>query len=219
MKKTYDLSQLKWTLTGWTPFLWQFQPILDSSSSPDAVVSVPARVPGSVQKALLEAGILPDWNIGLNARQCEWVENRHWLYETILPDDWLEPGSIFRLECQGLDYNGWVYLNGRLAGEFRGTHIPHTFDLTPFIADTHNILRIAFDLPPRWLGQFGYTSHMQEWKVRFNYTWDWQPRLVQIGIWDHLQVVATDGVEINSGISWPMESTGRDCRLNCGGPT
>jgi beta-mannosidase len=198
MKNQYDLAQLDWTLSGWTPYLWQFQPSLESGASPDALVSVPAKVPGSVQHALRTAGLLPDWNVGLNARACEWVENRQWLYETTLPDAWLEKGKGYQLSCQGLDYRGWVYLNGRLAGSFCGTHIPHTFDLTPYLVDHHNVLRIAFDLPPRWLGQFGYTSQMREWKVRFNYTWDWQPRLVQIGIWDKIEIVATDGLEITS---------------------
>ena len=68
MKTSYDLSQLDWTLSGWTPYLWQFTPSLESGSSPDALVSVPAKVPGSVQQALLTAGLLPDWNVGLNAR-------------------------------------------------------------------------------------------------------------------------------------------------------
>ena len=196
MKNTYDLSQLNWTLTGWTPYLWQFQPGLESGETPDAVVSVPARVPGSVQQALLDAGILPDWNVGLNARLCEWVENRQWIYQATLPDAWIDSGKKIRLDCQGLDYSGWVYLNGRLVGEFRGTHIPHTFDLASFVKSSNNQLRIVFDLPPRWLGQFGYTSRMLDWKTRFNYTWDWQPRLVQIGIWDRIDLVVTDGFEI-----------------------
>ena len=198
MKTCYDLAQLEWRLTGWTPYLWQFQPTLESSASPDAVVSVAAKVPGSVQAALRTAGVIPDWNVGLNARACEWVENRQWLFETVLPDAWFEKGKTFRLRCQGLDYNGWVYLNGHQVGSFCGTHIPHTFELTPYLAEQHNVLRIAFDLAPRWLGQFGYTSRMQEWKTRFNYTWDWQPRLVQIGIWDAIEIIATDGLEITT---------------------
>ena len=59
--------------------------------------------------------------------------------------------------------------------------MPHVFDLTPHLSADGNELEIIFDLPPRWLGQFGYTSQMTEWKTRFNYTWDWSPRLVQIG--------------------------------------
>jgi len=35
-----------------------------------------------------------------------------------------------------------------------------------------------------YLGQIGYTSQIKDWKPRFNYGWDWMPRIVQTGIWD-----------------------------------
>ncbi len=162
------------------------------------VMAVTAKVPGSVQHALRQAGRLPDWNVGLNARQCEWVENRHWIYEGALPDEWMESGKTHRLKCLGLDYSGSVLLNGQTVGTFCGTHIPHVFDLTPHLTERGNVLRIVFDLPPRWLGQFGFTSQVREWKARFNYTWDWMPRLVQIGIWDNIFLEVTDGLEIDT---------------------
>ena len=59
-----------------------------------------------------DAGLIPDWNIGLNARHCEWVENRHWVYRAALPDDWFKTGRLFRLRCLGLDYCGLIRLNG-----------------------------------------------------------------------------------------------------------
>jgi beta-mannosidase len=160
------------------------------------VPPIPARVPGSVQGALRAAGRVPDWNVGVNARACEWVENRHWMYRVRLPDEWFGAPAQFRLECLGLDYAGWVYVNGREAGSFHGAHVPHVFEVTPYLNPTGNVLEIVFDLPPRWLGQFGYTSQMTEWKTRFNYTWDWVPRLVQIGIWDSISLVAVAGGEI-----------------------
>jgi beta-mannosidase len=203
MRTTYNLSTLPWQLAGWTPYLWQFEGVSTLTRARDAQTICPAQVPGSVQYALRAAGILPDWNVGLQARECEWVENRQWMYETILPDEWLEPGKTHRLSCLGLDYSGSVWLNGKFVGDFRGTHVPHVFDLTPHLAETGkytvckgNVLRIVFDPPPRWLGQCGYTSRMTEWKVRFNYTWDWQPRLVQIGIWDAITLEVSDGQEI-----------------------
>jgi len=200
MRITYDLSTLDWQLAGWFPYLWQYQlehqQLGALAEERDVQTICPAKVPGSVQYALRAAGILPDWNVGLQARECEWVENRHWMYETVLPDDWFVPGKVYRLNCQGLDYSGRVYLNDKLVGDFCGTHIPHIFDLTPHVVETHNVLRIVFDLPPRWLGQFGYTSRMTEWKARFNYSWDWQPRLVQIGIWDTITLEVSDGQEI-----------------------
>jgi beta-mannosidase len=197
MKITRDLSKLEWTLAGWIPYEPLLVPRpemnLDASAETPAV---PARVPGSVQRSLCDAGVIPDWNLGINYRQCEWVENRHWSYEAHIPDEWLEPGKQIRLKCLGLDYAGWVMLNGQTVGEFRGTHAPYTFDLTGRFAETGNVLRILFDVPPRWLGQFGYTSKMREWKVRFNYSWDWTARLVQIGIWDDISIESWDGGEI-----------------------
>jgi beta-mannosidase len=199
MKQIHDLSSLDWTLEGYTPYVWLFERSYRALGDGNPCIDVgpiPARVPGSVQGALRATGLLPDWNIGDNYRQCEWVEHRHWMYRTSLPDDWLRKDVRYRLDCLGLDYAGWIYVNGKLAGEFKGTHVPHSFDLTPFLLPAVNILEVVFDLSPRWLGQFGYSSKMTEWKPRFNYTWDWSPRLVQIGIWDDIYLVALDEAEI-----------------------
>ena len=197
MKRNHNLGTLDWTLSGWTPHLWRLMQTVEIGALPTAEVrGIPAPVPGSVQKALRDAGTLPDWNLPDSARACEWVENRHWIYEAALPDAWLTAGRACRLKCLGLDYKGWVFVNGKEVGEFCGTHIPHSFDLAPHLAKSGNRLRIVFDLPPRWLGQFGFTSQVREWKTRFNYTWDWQPRLVQVGIWDNLTLEVSDGAEI-----------------------
>lgn len=199
MKITHDLSQLDWKLSGWIPHLWRMQHTMEIGASPNAEVpAIPAKVPGSVQFSLKEAGLLPDWNVGLNYRDCEWVENRHWIYETRIPDAWMKPGLTFRLNCRGLDYCGSIIINGREVSAFCGSHVPHVFDITPHLAEKDNVIRIAFELPPRWLGQFGYTSRMTEWKVRFNYTWDWTVRLVQMGISNSIYLEATDGAEIAS---------------------
>jgi beta-mannosidase len=199
MKRIYDLAALPWLLVGLTPNHRLFVPFEDVRDlrAPE-VLPQPARVPGSVQAALLAAGLLPDWNVGLNHRACEWVEHRHWLYQADLPDGWFEEGSCFRLNCAGLDYCGRVYLNGKEAGTFAGTVVPHRFDLTSHLRANGNILQILFELPPRWLGMYNRTSQIHEWKPRFYYTWDWQPRVVQTGIWDSLAIEAGDGAEIEA---------------------
>ncbi len=198
MKKVYDLSILDWKLSGWTPHLWELEKTMEIGASPNAEIpSLPAMVPGSVQLALKNSGYLPDWNVGLNYRECEWVENRHWIYETTIPAGWIKPGLKYRLNCQGLDYSGWIVLNNVVVGSFKGTHKPHLFAIEDKLKHGENSLMIIFDLPPRWLGQFGRTSQMKEWKTRFNYTWDWVIRLVQIGIWDQIYLEETDGREIN----------------------
>lgn len=200
MTHIHDLGQLPWTLEGYTPNLWLFEwrhgAGFGASQRCIDVRPVPATVPGSVQGALRAAGILPDWNVGVDSRAGEWVEHRHWMYRVRIPNEWLDTEARFRLECQGLDYSGWVCVNGQEVGVFKGTHLPHEFDLTPHFQPADNELEIIFDLPPRWLGQFGHTSTMTEWKTRFNYTWDWSPRLVQIGIWDAISLVAVTNSEL-----------------------
>ncbi len=199
MKLNYDLSLLEWRLTGSTPYLWMLSNLAEISRNPSMEVpTIPARVPGSVQAALRKAGLLPDWNHALDARACEWVENRHWIFETFLPDDWVLTGKMSRLVCQGLDDRGWIYVNGIEVGRFNGAHMPYSFDLSSALQPLGNLLQIIFDLPPRWLGQFGFTSKMTEMKPRFYYTWDWVSRLVQIGIWDAIYLEVLDGQEIHS---------------------
>jgi beta-mannosidase len=199
MKQSYDLANLDWTLAGFIPFMWQLSPLSDIRTAANAEIpAIPACVPGSVQSALLSAGIIPDWNLGLNARLCEWVENRHWIFQAALPDAWtaIQTSERIQLHCLGLDDRGWVLLNGQQIGSFNGTFTPHCFDLTHAILPTGNLLQIVFDLPPRWLGQSGYTSQMTDWKPRYYYTWDWTSRVVQIGIWDTLSLVISDGAAI-----------------------
>ena len=149
MRTQFDLSDLSWKLAGFMPYGWHcanYPAIVPTPKIGVAgieVEAIPARVPGSVQGALREAGVIPDWNEGLNSRQSEWVESRHWVYETFLPDDWLAKGRSFRLVCLGLDYAGWVVLNGRVIGEFRGSLVPHMFDFTGLLAPSINRLQIA----------------------------------------------------------------------------
>ena len=125
MKETHDLGELRWTLEGYTPYLWLFEwkhgAGFGASERCIDVRPVPAAVPGSVQGALRAAGIIPDWNVGVNSRDCEWVEHRHWMYRTRLPAEWLDTQARFGLECQGLDYVGWVYVNGQEVGAFKGS--------------------------------------------------------------------------------------------------
>ncbi|MDB6095167.1 MAG: ebgA 3 [Verrucomicrobia bacterium] len=197
MKLTRDLATASWTLTGYTPDTWRFLAGIDlGAPSLSEVAPVPARVPASVQQLLLEQKLIPDWNYNLDSRGSEWVENRNWVFETVFPREWLGGGAVRRLRCAGLDHAGWVCCNGQLVGRFENGFVEHVFDLSAVALVEENKLQVVFDLPPRWLGQFHHTSQIRDWKARFNYTWDWQPRLVQIGIWDRVTLEVSDGDEL-----------------------
>lgn len=196
-KQIYDLRHLAWTLTGWSPFEWRLPRSLNPATGRDAIVPpIPVQVPGSVQQALLQAGIIPDWTRGVQTQACEWVENRHWVFTTQLPAAWLK-GTHVRLNALGLDHAGWVLVNGQEVATFANAFVPQVFDLNEALPREEEVtLSIIFACPARWLGQFGSTPEMTVWEPRFNYTWDWTPRLVQIGIWDDLLLEVSDGFEI-----------------------
>jgi len=205
MRQRHDLGQLEWRLSGWHPNYWRM------ALNPD-VPAIPARVPGSVQSALRDAGIMPDWNVGLNSRQCEWVENRDWMFETEIPAELVPKSGAALLICEGLDYQGVVLVNGQRVARFCGTLVPHSFDLTRHLKKGANRLALVFTEIPRYLGQIGYTSKIREWKARFNYIWDWVPRIVQIGVWDSMRLEVRQGDAI-CGLSL---FTDYDCEAKCG---
>ena len=71
MKRHFSLAGLNWELVGTKPYYWKLDRQMERMkiTQPEEK-PVPAPVPGSVQQALFNAGILPDWNIGTNYRQC-----------------------------------------------------------------------------------------------------------------------------------------------------
>jgi len=204
-QRTYNLSGLEWKLWGFTPESYLISQSIPNPKRNAEVRGIPVSVPGSVQLALKNAGIIKDWNIGLNHKNCEWVENRSWMYSTTLPDEWMKGNKIIRLVCKGLDDNGVILINGKEVGQFNNTHLPYTFELASFLKEKDNLLEIVFNPPPRYLGTPTFTSKIRDWKPRFYYGWDWMPRIVQIGIWDDVllevaekEIVSFDDLKIFS---------------------
>lgn len=194
MKRSYSLAGLNWTLVGTKPFYWKLDGQMERMeiTQPEEI-PVPAPVPGSVHQALLNAGVLPDWNIGTNYRLCEWVENRHWLYFLDLPETLLQKASNEKilLRCLGLDNCGEIWLNGSKVGSFDTAFHSYCFDLTDRITSGNNRLCILFTCPERYQGQVYWTSKTNLLKPRFYYNWDWCPRIIQTGIWDDLFIEIT----------------------------
>ena len=179
-----DLTGLNWSVEGWRPFSWKLGKSMETGFGikPD-IEARPMRVPGTVQAALRDAGVIPDWNIGFNSRACEWVEHRHWLMETVIPAGSIAPGETVMLEAESLDYWGWILVDCAEAARFEGSSLPHRIDLTEKLGDgKEHRLAAVFEEPPREQGQIGFTSRSHFFKARYNYSWDWCPRFVPIGV-------------------------------------
>lgn len=191
MTTILDCSHLSWQVRGWRPFVWQMGQSMETGSQfcPD-IPAIPARVPGSAQRALADAKQLPDWNVGRDSLLCEWVEHRQWEFLTSIPAGTAAPGSRVELHADGLDHAGWILVDGLIVGTFTGSLLRHRFDLSGALADgkAHR-LSVLFAEPPAEQGQVGFTSKSEHLKPRYNYSWDWCPRLVPVGISDSLRLV------------------------------
>lgn len=185
-----DLAACEWRLCGWRPYFWRLGRSMELGMKlyPD-VGPLPAIVPGSAQTALLAEGMVKDWNRGLDSLDCEWVENRHWEFSTLLPAGLVPSGLPVTLRADGLDYSGWVLIDGKIVATFSGALVRHRFDLTSWLADgREHELSLVFDKPPEEQGQIGFTSQSRIYKPRFNFSWDWCPRFVPVGITDRLWI-------------------------------
>ncbi len=184
-----DLTTLPWQLSGWRPYAWKHARSVETTFWLEAdIAAMPARLPGSVQQILRDQGMLRDWNVGFASREAEWVEHRHWVFTCTLPASdsaKLFVGERVHFHADSLDYSGWILVNGKIAGTFRGPHQPVSVDLTDVLAavpaDTALTLALVFATPPEAYGQIGYTSETTDLKPRYNYSWDWCPRLVPLG--------------------------------------
>ncbi len=185
MKQTANtliLNGADWRVSGWMRHQWKFQKLMETDSfSLPVVLAVDAVVPGAVQVDLLRAGVIEDWNMGDNFLHMEWVEHREWVYEKHFC---LENTDAQRYELcfEGLDFSGYIHLNGCEVYHFEGMHLPHRVDVTEQIKAGDNHLKVIFLQPPEVEGQVGYTSKVKILKSRYNYGWDWMPRMVNIGI-------------------------------------
>jgi beta-galactosidase/beta-glucuronidase len=93
-----------------------------------------------------------------------------------LPPEWR--GRRVLLKFGAVDYRAGVWVNGRLAGEHEGGHVPFGFDITPSITAASNTIVVRAEDPPtdRYLPR-----GKQYWKLRPESIWYtrttgiWQP--------------------------------------------
>ncbi|MBQ7338409.1 MAG: hypothetical protein IJW40_08160 [Clostridia bacterium] len=206
---TISLCGDDWHLSGWMRHQWKFQKLMETDSfSLPVVMPIPATVPGAVQADLLRAGLIEDWNVDDHFLHMEWVEHREWVYEkhfTLTDID----AQRYELLFEGLDYSGYVFVNGMEVLYFEGMHLPHHADVTNAVRVGDNHLRIVFLQPPEVEGQVGYTSRVKTLKSRYNYGWDWMPRMVNIGIFGDVSLKIERGGVL--GDVYPRASLEDDC--------
>jgi len=160
---------------------------------PDCTSPIDGRVPGDVHQDLVDAGLLPEPLVGVNAPLHEWVERAVFTYERELNLTCESGFDRAELAFDGLDCLAEVFIDDQSIGSSSNAFVPHTFDVTAFVKNggTHR-LRVNVDTGVQWAkkqvdGRYntGDASPERPYlrKPQFAFKWDWAPRLVTCGIW------------------------------------
>ena len=177
----FSLSDLEWRLAGWRPWEWNLPlPIEapDALREPD-IGPVAAVVPGSVRGALVRAGVVKPADYARDSVRTEFIENRHWVFSTVLPGDVSVGRKVLRLGL--VDGPCIVRFEGKEVGKISNGFVPHEIEL--FVSGAlAPVLELIFLESPQGLSQIGRTSEITSLKPRFTSGWDWVPRIVHVGV-------------------------------------
>jgi hypothetical protein len=171
----------------------------------------PATVPGTVLTTLIDRGVYPDYDHGLNnmviperlARQNYWYRTQFELPASLA-------GKRLTLTFKGINYAAEVWVNGTKSGNIQGAFIRGVFDVTEVVKPGQvNVVAVRVSPPPHpgipheesiaagpgenggWIAIDGPTFAAAE-------GWDWIPgiRDRNTGIWQDVELRASGDVRL-----------------------
>jgi beta-mannosidase len=162
---------------------------------------ISAMIPGCIHTDLIRAGKIEHPFYGTNEKDCQWIENKSWVYETLpfsVPIDVFSKSRI-ALRFNGLDTYAQVQLNGVAILTSNNSHRSWEVDVKSVLKAEGNVLRIVFDsavergmealqLLPYPIP--GDSVRAMVRKPQFHFGWDWGPRLVTCGITKPIEWIA-----------------------------
>ncbi|MBI4328217.1 MAG: hypothetical protein HY674_23555, partial [Chloroflexi bacterium] len=176
--------------------------------------AIAAIVPGDVHWDLERAGKIPPIFYGTNSQQIGWVAGKEWWYRKTftVPPGW--KGKMVRLRFDGVDYLTDVWLNGRLLGRHEGQFTSFGFEVGDALRfGGENTLSVQIHAAPETVRQAtaGAEWPMMQamrpaypyWKSPTNAGWDWGAKIITIGIWKDVRLLASEGVAMDAPIVLP----------------
>jgi beta-mannosidase len=178
-----------------------------------------AHVPGSIQQDLIAAHRLPDPFKGTNEAAIQWVGRADWEYRRTLD---VTPALLARdhldLVFAGLDTFAAVSINGQVVLKADNAHRSWRIDAKRFLKPGANSIVVRFAAPIRTLqpmvlaeahslpGEYdsafgdepkGKQTSPYIRKPKYNYGWDWGPRILTVGVWQPVRLEAWDSARID----------------------
>ena len=158
------------------------------------VKTVRATVPGNCELDLVNAGVLPPPEFGMNVLKLRPYEGYQWLYTKTFSKPAVAAGQRVILEFEGIDTLADIFLNGRKIGETSNMLIPHEFNVTKLLKDGDNTVQVLIrsvmcEAQHMTIGQLGYSmgdslADAEPFrKAGHMGGWDIFPRVFVSGLW------------------------------------
>jgi len=184
-----------------------------------------ATVPGTVLTTLVDRGVYPDPDYGLNNLAIpESLNKQDYWYRTEFKAPTGVAGRRLTLTFEGINYKAEVWLNGQSLGTITGAFIRGVFDVTNVLKPT-NVLAVKVSPPPHpgipqeqsikgGPGENGGTMVLDGPTFMATEGWDWIPAIRDrnTGIWQPVTLSASGGVKIADAqvvTSLPLPDTSR----------
>jgi hypothetical protein len=189
-----------------------------------------ATVPGTVLTTMIDRGVYPDSDYGLNNLAIpESLNKQDYWYRVDFPAPKQIDKRKLQLTLNGINYAAEVWLNGKRLGEIKGAFIRGVFDVTGLIA-ARNTLAIRISPPPHpgipneesikgGPGENGGIMVIDGPTFMATEGWDWIPgiRDRNTGLWQDVTLSATGILRIGDPqvvTTLPMPDTSRaDVRI------
>ena len=197
----------EWGLKYWTQSSAE-DAVRDVAAVPVDAKSVKATVPGNCELDLVNAGLMPPPEVGMNVREFRACEGYGWLYTREFEVG--DVGRRFRLVFDGVDTFADMFLNGEKVGETDNMLIPHSFDVTKSLKPGRNVLHVLirstfFESQKYDVGelghQMGFADNEPIRKAGYMGGWDIFPRLYCAGIWRGVRLEAVSRVSVDN-VAW-----------------
>lgn len=171
----------------------------------------PATVPGTVLTTMIDRGVYPDPDYGLNNLAIpESLNKQDYWYRVEFRAPKSAGGRRLTLTFEGINYEAAVWLNGRDLGSIKGAFIRGTFDVTDLLkSEQPNVLAVRVSPPPHpgipqeqsikgGPGENGGIMCLDGPTFVATEGWDWIPAIRDrdTGIWQPVTLKATSALKI-----------------------
>jgi len=170
-----------------------------------------ATVPGTVLTTMIDRGIYPDPDIGLNNLAIpESLNKQDYWYRIDFDTPHDAAGHKLALTFNGINYAAEVWLNGKRVGTIRGAFIRGQFDITSLLhSQGSNALAVRISPPPHpgipqeqsikgGPGENGGAMCLDGPTFVATEGWDWIPAIRDrnSGIWQDVMLTVTDALQL-----------------------